>query len=540
VGAEPPRPDDRAPRRSTGVAASAVAVGILGSRLLGLARQTLMANYLGAGVASDAFTAAFKIPNTLQNLFGEGALSAAFIPVYSRLLGRGERETADRVAGAVAAILSLAVAAFVLVGVLGAKVLIYAIAWGFTRNPEKLALTIRITRILFPGAGLLVLSAWCLGVLNSHRRFLLSYSAPMLWNVAMIVALVRWGADPDKTRVVFLLAWASVVGSALQFGVQLPTVRQLAPHARLAFSAASEHVREVMRNFGPVFVSRGVVQLSSYVDQWLTSFMADGIPTLFLYASTLYTLPVSLFGMAISAAELPEMARTTADAEQGHARLRERLDGGLRRIAFFVIPSAVAFLALGDVVTRLVYEHGAFTAIDAVFTWGILAGSSVGLLAGTLGRLYSSTYYALSDTRTPLRFALIRVLLTTVLGAACAFPLPRALGIDPRWGAAGLTASAGVAGWVEFVLLRSRLNRRIGVTGISARFTATLWALAVASAAIAILVQQAVFTWPRYPAGIAVLGAYGAAYIGGALLVGVPEARAALRGKREGGRGRRE
>ena len=165
--------------------------------------------------------------------------------------------------------------------------------------------------------------------------------------------------------------------------------------------------------------------------------------------------------------------------------LRRRLNAGLRQIAFFIVPSAVAFLALGDVMAGAVLQAGRFTRADAVYVWGILAGSAVGLLASTLGRLYSSTYYALRDTRTPLRFAVVRVLLTTVLGYLCAIPLPGWLGIAPRWGAAGLTASAGVAGWVEFWLLRRTLNRRIGPTGLPRSLVAKLWAAAAAGAAAA-------------------------------------------------------
>ena len=170
-------------------------------------------------------------------------------------------------------------------------------------------------------------------------------------------------------------------------------------------------------------------------------------------------LPVSLFGMSVSAAELPAMSSALGGEAEVAAYLRQRLDSGLRQIAFFIVPSAMAFLALGDVVAAALFQTGRFTASDSLYVWGILAGSAVGLLASTLGRLYSSTYYALRDTRTPLRYAVIRVALTTALGYLCAIPLPPWLGIEPRWGVAGLTASAGVAGWVEFALLRRTLNR---------------------------------------------------------------------------------
>jgi putative peptidoglycan lipid II flippase len=183
----------------------------------------VFAHYFGLeSDAADAFNAAFRIPNFLQNLFGEGALSASFIPVYASLIASGKQRDADRVAGAVAALLGLAVAILVLAGVATTPALIAAIAPGFTG--AKRELTIQIVRILFPGAGLLVLSAWCLGVLNSHHRFLLSYTAPVMWNAAMIATLVAFGGHSTLPRLAIVLAWGSVVGSALQLAVQVPAV----------------------------------------------------------------------------------------------------------------------------------------------------------------------------------------------------------------------------------------------------------------------------------------------------------------------------
>ena len=176
--------------------------------------------------------------------------------------------------------------------------------------------------------------------------------------------------------------------------------------------------------------------------------------------------------MAVSAAELPAMSSALGTEVEVRGRLRQRLNAGLRQIAFFIVPSAMAFFALGDVIAAGLYQSGQFTHENAVYVWGIIAGSAVGLLASTLGRLYASTYYALRDTRTPLRYASLRVALTVGLGYLCALPLPRWLGIDPHWGAAGLTASAGVAGWVEFTLLRRTLNARIGATGVPASLIA--------------------------------------------------------------------
>jgi len=505
-----------------------VAAGILLSRLAGLVRLQVFAHYFGLeSDAADAFNAAFRIPNFLQNLFGEGALSASFIPVYASLVARGERKDADRVAGAVGALLALVVAILVLFGVIATPLLIAGIAPGFTG--DKRELTIQLVRILFPGAGLLVLSAWCLGVLNSHHRFLLSYTAPVMWNAAMIATLVLFGASSSLPRLAVLLAWGSIVGSFVQFAVQVPVVLRVAPDLRFALDLASSHVRIVAQNFVPVFISRGVVQVSAYIDALLASLLPTGAVTGIANAQLLYTLPISLFGMSVAAAELPTMAGAATGDAKGHELLRQRLDAGLRRIAFFVVPSAMAFLALGDVLVAALLQTGRFRHADAVYVWGILAGSAVGLLASTLGRLYSSTYYALRDTRTPLRFAIIRVVLTTVLGYLFAIPLPRLLGIAQVWGAAGLTASAGLAGWVEMLLLRRTMNGRIGKTGLPASYVVKLWTAAIAGAATAWVVKLSIPMMPPVVAAILIIGPYGLVFLAMTLALQVEGAAQTLR-----------
>ena len=208
--------------------------------------------------------------------------------------------------------------------------------------------------------------------------------------------------------------------------------------------------------------------------------------------------------------------------------VRLRLAAGLRRIAFFVVPSAVAFLALGDVVVGALFQTGRFNHADSIYVWRILAGSSVGLLASTLGRLYSSTYYAFRDTRTPLRYAVIRVALTTVLGYLFAIPLPRLLGLAPEWGAAGLTASAGMAGWVEMLMLRATLNSRIGRTGLPVSYVAQLWGSAIAGAAIAWGVKLALPSLHPIVTAALVLAPYGVVFLAMTLLLRIPEASSSL------------
>ncbi|HET9467399.1 MAG TPA: murein biosynthesis integral membrane protein MurJ [Vicinamibacterales bacterium] len=497
-----------------------VAFGILCSRLTGFIRQRFFAQYFGLSDSADAFMAAFRIPNFLQNLFGEGALSASFIPVYASLVAREEREQAARVAGAVAALLALVTGSIAIAGVLAAPLLVTLIAPGF--EGEKRLLTIAIVRVLFPGAALLVLSAWCLGILNSHRRFLLSYLAPVIWNVSMIVTLLWWGNITPLPRLAVILAFGAVAGSALQMLVQLPAVLALVPNLRLRLEL-SEHVRTIVRNFVPVFVSRGVVQISAFIDELLASLLPTGAITGLANAQLLYTLPASLFGLSVSAAALPAMSGAVG-LDALHA-VRDRVNAGLRQIAFFVVPSAIAFLALGDIVAAALFQTGRFTARDAVYVWAILAGSSVGLLATTLARLYSSTYYALRDTRTPLRYALVHVAIATVLGYAGAIVLPPILGVDPVWGTVGLTLAASIGGWVELLLLRRSLRDRIGDTGLPLSLGLRLWAAAVAAAAIGWAIKLTLPAVHPIVRAALIFGPFGVVYLGVTFVLGVQEAR---------------
>ena len=504
--------------------AGTIAVGVLLSRIAGLIRDSIFAHFLGNSATADAFKAGFRIPNILQNLFGEGVLSASFIPVYGKLLGEGDDETADMLAWGVGAIMTLGVSILVAIGVLVTPYLIDVIAPGF--EGDKRDLTIQIVRILFPGAGLLVMSAWFLGVLNSHHKFLVSYTAPVAWNIAMIAALLYYGPRRSQDGLAIAISWASVLGSLLQILVQVPQTLVLLRKHRIDFARIAAPLKSVFNNLTPVVISRGVVNLSTYVDNILASLLPTGAVAAINYGQLLYMMPISLFGYSVAASELPAMARAAgAMPEQMSAILRTRLNRGLRQIAFMVVPSSAAFVILGDVIVALIYQSGAFTHADAIYVWAVLAGSGVGLLAATMGRLYNSAFYALFDTRTPLRFAIIRVVLTLVLGYLCALPLPPLLGIAQKWGVAGLTISAGIAGWVEFAMLRYALNQRIGWTGLARSYLAQLWSLAIGAAAIAFFLKLRMSGFGPRIQGLTVLSVYGGLYFAGAWMLKVPELR---------------
>ncbi len=494
-------------------------------------RQRVLGHYLGTSPAADAYTAALRIPNFLQNLLGEGVLSASFIPVYAALRAKGEHDQARKVAGAVAGLLTLVTGMLALLGVWATPWLLDAIAPGFTGETRALAIT--LVRIFFPGISLLVLSAFCIGVQSSH------HNSPVVWSAAIIAALIigahtgtPWNGVPIYQYQARLAVWAAcgaVVGGALQLAVQLPlVVRLLGRGAQLSLGRGDAHVAEVVRNFLPVVAGRGVVQLSAYVDTLIASWLPTGTVAALGYAQTIYTLPVSLFGMAVSAASLPSMSAGADTRDKLHGQLED----GLRTIAFPVVPSVAAFLALGNVICAALFQTGRFGASDVRYVWLILAGSTVGLLAATMARLYSSAFYALRDTRTPLRYAVLRVLLTAGLGVFCGLYLPGLLHADARFGAAGLTASAGVAGWIEFWLLRRGIGRRIGEVHLPRGLLPRLWSAAALATLVALGAEWAVdragpLAHP-VPRAAVVLGLFGLTYLGASLALGVREAGRAL------------
>jgi putative peptidoglycan lipid II flippase len=510
-------------------AALAVALGIFLSRIAGLLRDRVFAHYLGNSVAAGAFKAALRIPNFLQNLFGEGVLSASFIPVYARLRAEGHDQEARQLAGSVATILILSVTILSAVGVLFAPFMIDVLAPGFDA-PEVRILTVNLVRIMFPGIALLVMSAWCLGILNSHGHFLLSYVAPVLWNMAIITALIWSGVNSDgdaqsQNRLVVNVAWGTVIGCFLQLGVQLPLVIKLVKGTKFKLGLESSAVRKVIKNFLPVLGSRGVVQVSAYIDGIIASFLGPAVYSAMAYAQTLYLLPISLFGMSVSAAELPAMSSVIGNQELIHQQVQEKLARGLSRVAYFVIPSAAAMLVLGDVIIATVYQTGVFTPKDAQDGWLILGGYAIGLLPSTLGRLCSTAFYATGDSRTPLKYACLRVALTASLGALAALVLRQALGLSLVAGAALLTSAAGISSWLEYLLLKRAIGNVVGSVKIPATLLTGLVITALVSAGLGFGVKNMTPKLNPVISGICVLGVFGVGYLALTAWLGLGEGK---------------
>lgn len=512
-----PRPaDEIAPQR--GSSAHLVAAGILASRIFGLLRDRYIGRYFGLSEYAGVFRAALRMPNMLQNLLGEGTLSASFIPVYARLLEEGKDEEAGRVAGAVFALLLALAGALSLLGVLFAPLLVSIFLIGL--KGEVRELTIACTRIIFPMTGVLVLSAWTLGILNAHRRFLLPYVAPVLWNAAMIATLILFGRDMSLDRLVVALSWGAFVGGVLQFAVQVPLVLRLERNLRLG-GWNEPGLRTVVKNAAPAIAGRGVVQLSGWLDMFLASLLGAVAIAALSSAQTLFMLPVSLFGMSIAAAELPELSRQRDSAVEV---LKNRLGRGLAQISLLVVPSAVGYLLLGDIAVSAIYETGRFSAADTRYVWLVLAAYSVGLIASTTTRLFSSAYFALHDTRTPARIALLRVAVSGVLGAAVTLYALRINRDLLPFAPIGLALATSVASWIEWVLLRRGLVQKLGGTGVWRGLLPRLFAAALVAGALAFGIASLLPDLHPILRAVLVLGPYGVAYFILARLFGVSQA----------------
>lgn len=504
-----------------------VGVGIFLSRVVGLVRGLAFSAYFGAGAASDAYTAAFKIPNALRNLLGEGTLSASFVPVYSRMLASADEKTSRTLANAVLGLLMMAVSILTLAGIAAAPALTRVLTTGF--DPATQALTTRLMRIMFPMTAVMVLSGWCLGIQNSHRRFFWSYASAALWSIAQIVLLVAWGRQAATLeQLAVWLAWATLAGAALQVAAQLPEVLRLHGALRPSIRRDAEGVPAVMRNVLPVVFALGVTQISSFIDLVIAARLQPGTMTLVNNANLVALLPVALFGISVAAASLPDFARDTTGATLD--ALRDRLRGGWQRILFYIVPSAAAFIALGDYIIGILYRAGRFTADDQFVAHGILAGYAVGLVSFGSVKLMSSAYYALQDYRTPLRASVASVVVSGVAAAAIAFTFR-----ESRLAAAGIALGAALGSYTNLVLLLRGLRARLGPL-----YTPAMWAgtrRIVVATAVAVVVGLLLRllqdrAWPgAHPrvAGPPILASFGVAYLLAAWAMGSAEAARWLR-----------
>ena len=540
-------------------AALLVAAGIFLSRIIGLVRERAISYFFGLGPHADVLRVAFKTPNFLQNLLGEGTVSAAFIPVYSRMLEEGRPHAAGRFAGAVLGLLMALVSVCVVAGVLLARPLLTVLQPGWlgdgaavaagTIDVNRFELAVETVRYTFPMAGVLVLFAWALGVMNSHRRFFLPYVAPTVWNVAIIggmawAAMAMYGTPTaigrltsvppsEADRILFAALAGALVGGVLQFAVLIPGVAREMQGFRLSVSTRVEGVRESFRAFVPVVLGRGAYQISGYLDLFLAGFLAAGAISALTQALTLYVLPVSLFGMSVAASELPELSRLKeGDTEAFFARVRRSLG----QILYPIVAATVGYVGFGTLVVGAFFQTGQFDAADTLLVSLVLAAYALGLVATTASRLLQNAFYALGDTKTPARLAVWRLAVAALVGAGLMVWLERftvgeltgtASADALRLGAVGLALGASLGAWVELWALVRALRARVPGFAMPVGRAAEMFGLAGLASVPAALAQ--VFL----PAGLpillraaVVLGLFGMGYLGLGVAFGFSEGEA--------------
>jgi putative peptidoglycan lipid II flippase len=536
----------------------AVAAGIFCSRLAGLLRTSALGAFFGVGPHADVFSAALRLPNLLQNLLGEQTLSAAFIPVYSRLLAAGKREEAGRLAGAVFSLLVAVAGGAAALGVIFARPIVGLLAAGFLRDRELIALgqasvdryelAVAAVRWIFPMTATLVLSAWALGVRNSHGKFFLSYFSPVFWNAA-IVGAVAWtayrgggltGTAGAADRMLEAACIGALAGGGIQFLVQIPGLRGALDGFRLSFDLSSKPLREVLAAFGPTLAGRGVVQLSSYLDQLLASLLAAGAVAALFYAQTLYLLPVSLFGMSVAAAALPRLARSGGAGSE--AELAAGTARALETAAFLNLPSFLAYLLLGLPLVEGIFQlfGRGFGAAESRLVYLVLAAYSVGLPASTSSRVLQAAFYARGDTRTPARIAALRVAMSLIVGLPAMLWLDRqrlddlavfgAPGSALRLGAVGLGLAATLAAWLELGALRRAARTRLPSLVWPSRAFLRFTLYALGAACPAALAALATAGWAGHPTvrAAVVFALFGTGYLALAAAFGEAPARAWL------------
>ncbi len=437
--------------------AALVNLGIILSKTVGLVRNGVLAHYFGTSAQADAIGAAFRFGNITQNLLGEGTLSATFIPVYVTLRMKDAARATRFARATLGALLPIVTLASVL-GALGAPLLAGAFAGGF--EGEKLALTIRIARIVFPMTGVLVLGAWALGVLNAHRKFFFPYAAPIVWSIAQIGALVvgSLALHLHGDALAVAIGWGALVGAVIQVLLMLPMAHRLLGNAFPIFDLRSEGVGEAARRLPGAVLGRGVIQLSGLVDTMLVSFLGSGAVAVFGYAQTIYLLPMSILGAGEAAAALPELAERSAEADpvERAKGLRRELGRSLSRIITLSAMATAGFAFLGEELVTLMLQSGEFSRASTNEVKSVLAAYAVGLPANAICRLLTTTCFALGDTRRPANYAIARVAVST----AIAVSLMRPLGVP------GVVIGAVFGAWTELGLLGWVVRKQIQGLGM--------------------------------------------------------------------------
>ena len=476
-------------------AVGAIGLATLASRVLGYVRDMVVAHTFGAGPVTDAFLVAFRIPNLLRRLLGEGALSTAVIPVFTETLTRGGPAAFGRLARAAT---GAAIVVLCVVSALLSHQVVAIMAPGWRADTGLFDLAVTLTRVMFPYLVLVGLAALAMGALNAQHRFFTAAIGPAVLNVAMILSVLVLAGRLSPP--VFSLAVGVLVGGVGQLLVQLPELGKLGVSLRPSADWSHPAVRMIAGRLWPAVFALAAVQVTVLLNTLLASLLPQGTVSYLYYADRVMEFPLGVFGIALATAVLPTMA---AHAARGERRaLTDMLGFSLRLSVFVSVPAAVGLVALGHPIVRLLFERGEFSAVDALATTQALAGYAVGLPAFSATRIAAQTFYAMGDTRTPVRVGLASVAANCVLALALMWPLQHA----------GLALASSLSAYVNVILLYWLLSQRLGPIG----GRPMAGSLLRTGGASAVLLLWCVWAGARLGGGVA-----GAAWTVGAVGVGM-------------------
>jgi putative peptidoglycan lipid II flippase len=463
-------------QRSVAKSAGIVSIAVMFSRVMGLIREMVFSRFFGAGFLYDAFLVGFRIPNLLRDLFAEGALSAAFVKVFTDYQIKKSEIEAWRLASLVFNALAVVLSVFCLLGIFLAPYFVPLLAWGFP--PEKAALAVTLTQIMFPFILLVALAALAMGVLNTKGHFVIPASASTAFNITSIIfglALAfylsggSWEVSNDKNLIPSEAAqWAitgmaigTLIGGAFQFLIQVPSLWKVGFRFSPVLSFTDEGVRRVMRLMGPAIIGTSAVQIKVLVDTFVVSGI-DGGQSWLSYAFRLMQFPIGVFGVAIGTAAIPALSRLAS--EENLLKFRSTLSDAVKLVFLLTIPSACGLIVLGEPIIRLIYEGGRFGAIDTDMTAWALSAYSVGLAGYAAIKVLSPSFYALDDAKTPMYVSIASIFIHVCVSYGM-MKLLSTIGVSPErpngFGHVGVALATSIVALVNFLALTWLMRRRI-------------------------------------------------------------------------------
>lgn len=433
-------------------AAGVVGAATLLSRIFGYVRDMVLASFFGAGMAADAFIAAFRIPNLLRRLFGEGSLSIAFVPVFAETMIKKDRQDGLRLAVSALKLLLVCLSVVTVIGVVVAPWVIRVVAPGFSDSPEKMALTILLTRLMFPYVIFIGMVALCMGILNVLGHFAAPAIAPLLLNLAMIAAVFGAARFSDSETVqVIGLAGGVLLGGALQLALQLPFLLKQGLRFRMPSGLWHPAMKKVGILMLPTIFGAAVYQINILVGTLLASLLPGGSVSYLYYADRLVQFPLGIFAHAAATAVLPTLSRQAANGD--HAAMGNTFGHAMSLVLFITIPAMVGLIVLRDPIVALLFKRGAFDLQTTRLTADALLYYALGLWAFSAVRIVVPTFYALQDTRTPVKTATISIAANILIGMALMGPMRHC----------GLALATSLASMVNLVLLVLVLRKKLGV-----------------------------------------------------------------------------